>query len=72
MAINKGKRYSSGCRNHGTCEWCKRERLFHHYKEMLIAEEELRTLRRDYTEVQYLHTEATLAQSDSEQAASTR
>ena len=35
------------CRNHGTCEWCKRNRLIQSMKELEASEDELKEYEAD-------------------------
>lgn len=36
------KAVDSMCRNHGGCNWCRRNRMYSRYKKMKISEEKIR------------------------------
>lgn len=39
---NNGKRVDSTCRNHGSCDWCKGNRLHHSDKGIMVSNEQLK------------------------------
>lgn len=39
---SKSKRFDKGCRNHGSCGWCKSNRTHKHEKRKKIAQEKER------------------------------